>query len=275
MTNERNSKADRALPRGLERLKHSVHRSAAAWNLPTEWAWTIFLMPLVGSLFFLLLRLKKGWYRALLIEDGPIEWFQFVCYAIAAVIAACAARYLLQRGLKLQGWLFTAFAVGAFFVAGEEISWGQRVFDLKTPTRLKAVNHQKELNVHNIGPVLHVFRFGMFCIAVYGSTAVFLRRRLPLEVFGDDARFYMIPPLVLVPSFATMAVYRLVRATVVTESGFTVTAYAEWCETCLAFALMCFAVLACRRCLAAARVEAPATGPLTLATNPVRISDRT
>lgn len=274
MTNEMNRGENHHQPRRLERLKQSVRHSAAAWNLPSEWAWTIFLMPLVGSVFFLLLRLEKSWYRAFLTEDGPIEWLQFVCYAVAAVVAACASRHLLRRRLKLQGLLFAAFAMGAFFVAGEEISWGQRVFNLKTPHRLKAVNHQKELNVHNIGPVLHVFRFGMFCIAVYGSTAVFLRRRLPLEYFGPDAQFYMVPPLVLVPSFATMAVYRFVRATIVTESGFTVTAYAEWCETCLGFALMCFATLAYRRCLATESVAVPATATLTLATNPVPI-DRT
>lgn len=37
-----------------------------------------------------------------------------------------------------------------FFGAGEEISWGQRILNIETPTALNQVNTQNELNVHNI-----------------------------------------------------------------------------------------------------------------------------
>ena len=37
-----------------------------------------------------------------------------------------------------------------FLIAGEEISWGQRIFDLATPDYLSSVNEQDELNFHNI-----------------------------------------------------------------------------------------------------------------------------
>src|SRR5688500_16187413 len=36
------------------------------------------------------------------------------------------------------------------FGAGEEISWGQRVFDIETPSSLMERNAQKELNLHNL-----------------------------------------------------------------------------------------------------------------------------
>jgi hypothetical protein len=36
------------------------------------------------------------------------------------------------------------------FGAGEEISWGQRIFNIETPQALKEINTQKELNIHNI-----------------------------------------------------------------------------------------------------------------------------
>ena len=32
----------------------------------------------------------------------------------------------------------------------EEISWGQRIFDIDTPEALKEVNVQKEINIHNL-----------------------------------------------------------------------------------------------------------------------------
>jgi len=37
-----------------------------------------------------------------------------------------------------------------FFGAGEEISWGQRIFGFKTPQELAQVNKQDELNLHNL-----------------------------------------------------------------------------------------------------------------------------
>jgi hypothetical protein len=37
-----------------------------------------------------------------------------------------------------------------FFGAGEEISWGQRIFGFKTPEPLAQVNKQDELNLHNL-----------------------------------------------------------------------------------------------------------------------------
>ena len=37
-----------------------------------------------------------------------------------------------------------------FLIAGEELSWGQRIFDLATPDYLSSVNEQDELNFHNI-----------------------------------------------------------------------------------------------------------------------------
>jgi hypothetical protein len=37
-----------------------------------------------------------------------------------------------------------------FFGAGEEISWGQRIFGFKTPEQLAQVNKQDELNLHNL-----------------------------------------------------------------------------------------------------------------------------
>ena len=37
-----------------------------------------------------------------------------------------------------------------FFGFGEEISWGQRIFDVETPEVIKEINIQKEINIHNL-----------------------------------------------------------------------------------------------------------------------------
>lgn len=46
--------------------------------------------------------------------------------------------------------VYLGLALLFFFGAGEEISWGQRIFGFKTPAPLAQVNKQDELNLHNL-----------------------------------------------------------------------------------------------------------------------------
>jgi len=45
---------------------------------------------------------------------------------------------------------FLLLAIVFFLGFGEEISWGQRIFNLKTPEVLKEINVQDEITIHNI-----------------------------------------------------------------------------------------------------------------------------
>jgi hypothetical protein len=46
--------------------------------------------------------------------------------------------------------IYLGLAFLFFFGAGEEISWGQRIFGFETPESLAQVNKQDELNLHNL-----------------------------------------------------------------------------------------------------------------------------
>lgn len=46
--------------------------------------------------------------------------------------------------------VFLGLALMFFFGAGEEISWGQRIFDIQTPEALNEINAQGEITIHNI-----------------------------------------------------------------------------------------------------------------------------
>jgi hypothetical protein len=46
--------------------------------------------------------------------------------------------------------IYLGLALLFFFGAGEEISWGQRIFGFETPETLAQVNKQDELNLHNL-----------------------------------------------------------------------------------------------------------------------------
>ena len=66
------------------------------------------------------------------------------------------------------------------FAAGEEISWGQRIFGFATPDFLLPLNHQKEFNVHNIisidGRVNSIYRNGSLLLFMATSAAFFCRK---------------------------------------------------------------------------------------------------
>jgi len=83
-------------------------------------------------------------------EDGPAEWlttlFLFGCSFIAVY------RAYQFRKLKKSLWVLTwgAMAFLFFFAAGEEISWGQRIFGIESSEFFLENNKQAETNLHNL-----------------------------------------------------------------------------------------------------------------------------
>lgn len=92
------------------------------------------------------IRIKK--------EDGLIEYLTFAAYLVAGVLSLLGTRFISQLKLtKNSKHLLTAFcvitALGLFLIAGEEISWGQRIANIEISESLAAANTQGELNLHN------------------------------------------------------------------------------------------------------------------------------
>jgi hypothetical protein len=241
----------------MQRISNSIAASAEEWGISPRVAWVIAWLPIVGAAIVLMTYLNRPLYRFVTKEDGPIEWAQFFCYALASVAGAGIAFKRFKAGHPWQALLFLGFAFANFFIAGEEIAWGQRIFGLQTPEELKAINHQGEITVHNIQIVQNTFNFVLFLAGLYGSVAYFLNPKLKMERFGDQATYLLVPPLFLVPSFLVLFGYKFIRYTVVRSPGFVVTKYGEWPELCLAFGFFVFAWLNYRR-LAAQSVSAPA-----------------
>ena len=92
---------------------------------------------------------------------------------------------------RLRMLLLLGFALLFFFAAGEEISWGQRIFNVATPETLKAINAQGELNVHNINIFEYTIRFeflfdalwGIDLVAAIGRNVVCTNQRICQKVF--------------------------------------------------------------------------------------------
>ncbi|MEH0153957.1 hypothetical protein V6R21_07395 [Limibacter armeniacum] len=85
-------------------------------------------------------------FNQYVVEDGYIENFTAVMLLLSAGFFFVAA-FKNQKQLRA---MMIVFGMVFLFGAGEEISWGQRIWELNTPEELKSINTQAELNFHNI-----------------------------------------------------------------------------------------------------------------------------
>jgi len=109
------------------------------------------LLALFGlALVFYLYYLHPVGYVYLITEDYWADYGSFLSWAMAT----CFLAWLLfgDRGLRKPGVVL--LALGTFFVAMEEISWGQRILGIPSPTVFTQSNLQGEITLHNFVPNL-------------------------------------------------------------------------------------------------------------------------
>lgn len=235
-------------------INRHLDQSAARWGIAPNAARWLFWTPVVISLFLPLLRLDNRIYRAVLREDGPIEAATALLFFVAFVAGARAARQLYKDGYRLQSALYVAFAAVMFFCAGEEISWGQRIFGFATPEGFEEINKQDELTLHNIGDTLDTLKFLMLIGGAAGASAYVVNERLQIQRFWAHADYLLVPPFFVSSAFFLMFAFRAFRYIFVPDFQTTITRYGEWIEFCFAYGFVVFAVLVYRYVSAAQQV---------------------
>ena len=107
------------------------------------------------------------WFRS---EDGPLEWIQFVEYVFSSLLAFSVFFSKKKREVNTFIWLLIAFL--SFLIAGEEISWGERLTGIGIDS-IANLNVQGETNFHNL-PFFHnylldpVFEIGCIFLGWFG-----------------------------------------------------------------------------------------------------------
>ena len=119
-------------------------------SIECAFKWALFsLLFLVATTALFFMDLES--YEIFAKEDGVAENLSFLFYLVAGVV-------LLSSSFKMnhsQARGVLPVLLGLFFivVAGEEISWGQRLFEFNTPDVMKGSNTQGEFNFHNLSVV--------------------------------------------------------------------------------------------------------------------------
>ncbi len=83
-------------------------------------------------------------------EDGYVEYGTAIFLFVASLVLLMNARSLKARGAGLALACTVFYALLFFFAAGEEISWGQRIFGWETGETFQQINKQQETNLHNL-----------------------------------------------------------------------------------------------------------------------------
>jgi len=89
------------------------------------------------------------WFRS---EDGPLEWIQFIEYALSSFLAFFV--FIKQKKKKdINTFIWLLIALLSFLIAGEEISWAERLTGIGINS-ISNLNVQGETNFHNL-PFFH------------------------------------------------------------------------------------------------------------------------
>ena len=111
---------------------------------------TYVLASLIIGVGICLALIDDAYFRRYVIEDGFLENATAVLIAVSAIIVL--VRFFRTR--HLYPWTFSAFSLTfaalLIFVAGEEISWGQRIFNIESNEFFLSNNKQNETNLHNM-----------------------------------------------------------------------------------------------------------------------------
>jgi len=193
---------------------------SALWGIAVALAWTLLIAPLVLMAVMLgVAAVNVDLFHFLIDEDHPIEWTQFFAISAAVVafaIAAIRARRHGRRGLMA---LYLLIAVACFVVAGEEISWGQRILGWGTPAILEDVNHQGEANIHNIGAVQRLFNLGELVAGLYGFALPILWAAPRVRARLTRLDPILVPPICTVALFVLPFAYRTIRLILLPDVG--------------------------------------------------------
>ena len=93
-----------------------------------------------------------SWFDWLRSEDGPLEWIQFIEYAVSSFLSLMVF-FKQKKKKEINSIIWLLIAIFCFLIAGEEISWGERLTGVGL-NWVSNVNVQGETNFHNL-PFFH------------------------------------------------------------------------------------------------------------------------
>lgn len=167
----------------------------------------IFIFPIIYIILFLSIKIAlPSTYTLIVQEDSIIEYIQAFLYFFSSILALIISTRFISNRFLLHGTLYLILFAGLLFVSIEEISWGQRIFNIETPQYLNNKNSQNEITIHNLKPVQAHLQKAYILIGLYGTFGCLFMRNIKTK--SDNIINYVIPECFISPYFfAVLLVY--------------------------------------------------------------------
>ena len=193
-------------------VKRLIADAAHEWDLPQKTILAIVCLPSILALSGVAAALMgKDAYKWFTGEDGFAENMQVLFLVLAFVLSLTIVRQLWKTRDKGIALLYLGVSMALFFLIGEEISWGQRIFGWETPESIKAISKQPETNIHNIYGVWDLFKWMQLLVGAYGTLLPLLFLRWPVVARYRKTLSLLVPHYVLIPYFLFLFVWRIYR----------------------------------------------------------------
>jgi hypothetical protein len=169
------------------------------WN---EAWWWLGLPVLLAVYLLVQFRIDPTWYAMWVAPEGYgiLEFSQFIIILLAL---ALAVRLLFDPFLRQRPFVFAVTLIAAFccfYIAGEEMSWGQHFFHWNTPEYWADVNRQEETNLHNTYAIFEKWPRAILQLGVViGGLLVPLAAAFDPRVRTNRFSLFL-PPAALVPA---------------------------------------------------------------------------
>jgi hypothetical protein len=164
---------------------------------------SVTIFPILLCVFWLINLNDPDFYHYINNEDQQVEWLSFVSLIIAGFLALLKS-YKVYRTDHHYFWFFVLFGIACLVLGMEEISWGQRIFQLESTEFFMQNSDQQEINAHNVINewfsirTKHVAAFVLF---IFGVVLPVLSLNKNIEIFLERIRI-VVPPVFLSFGFA-------------------------------------------------------------------------
>ena len=123
----------------------------------------VYLLLLYGVIYFLPFGAFDAWRKG---EDGLVEWLQFLGYFFAGISALVVIWKGRMTSQPLQLFWWVLITIFCLYVAGEEISWAERLTGFGIGA-LRDMNAQGESNLHNLEGVQNYLHFSYIASGLF------------------------------------------------------------------------------------------------------------
>ncbi len=121
-----------------------------------------YLLIIYGIVWFLPFNI---FYSNFMGDDSFIEWMQFIGYFLASLMSFYIC-FFRKNSFSKQRIYWFLLAIFCFYVAGEEISWAERITNIGIDS-VREINLQGETNFHNLKTVNNYLHFSFISSGLF------------------------------------------------------------------------------------------------------------